>query len=79
MFDLSGPMSGCAVTQCRHLFIEGDLKFKDNISKVDKLLILIQKFTEVGTFSKFISSKYVFKKKNNEIKNIKELPFLSDK
>lgn len=34
MFDLCGPMKGCATTQGRHLFMEGDLKFKDNINKV---------------------------------------------
>lgn len=34
MFDLCGPMKGCALTQGRHLFMEGDLKFKDNINKV---------------------------------------------
>lgn len=34
MFDLCGPMKGCAATQGRHLFMEGDLKFKDNINKV---------------------------------------------
>lgn len=34
MFDLCGPMKGCASTQGRHLFMEGDLKFKDNINKV---------------------------------------------
>lgn len=34
MFDLCGPMKGCATTQERHLFMEGDLRYKDNISKV---------------------------------------------
>lgn len=36
MFDLCGPMKGCATTQGRHLFMEGDLKFKDNINKVSE-------------------------------------------
>lgn len=35
MFDLCDPMKGCSVTQSRHLFLEGDLKFKDNSSKAD--------------------------------------------
>lgn len=34
MFDLCEPMKGCTVAQNRHLFLEGDLKFKDNSSKV---------------------------------------------
>lgn len=33
MFDLCAPMKGC-VPQDRHLFLEGDLKYKDNVSKV---------------------------------------------
>lgn len=37
MFDLCGPMKGCATTQGRHLFMEGDLKYKDSINKVSKL------------------------------------------
>lgn len=37
MFDLCGPMKGCAATQGRHLFMEGDLKYKDNINKVGVL------------------------------------------
>jgi len=34
MLDLCGSMKGCAIAQGRHLFMEGDLKFKDNNSKV---------------------------------------------
>lgn len=34
MFDLCGPMKGCAPNDARNLFMEGDLKFKDNIGKV---------------------------------------------
>lgn len=34
MFDLCGPMKGCATPQGRHLFMEGDLKYKDNVNKV---------------------------------------------
>lgn len=34
MFDLCGPMKGCAATDARNLFMEGDLKFKDNLGKV---------------------------------------------
>lgn len=34
MFDLCEPMKGCALQQVRHLFIEGDLRFKDINSKV---------------------------------------------
>lgn len=34
MVDLSAPMRGCVLNQGRYLFLEGDLKFKDNIGKV---------------------------------------------
>lgn len=34
MFDLCGPMKNCATAQERHLFMEGDLRYKDSISKV---------------------------------------------
>lgn len=34
MFDLCGPMRGCAPNDARNLFMEGDLKFKDNLGKV---------------------------------------------
>lgn len=34
MFDLCGPMKGCATPQERHLFMEGDLRYKDSTSKV---------------------------------------------
>ena len=34
MFDLSAPMRGCVLNQGRYLFLEGDMKFKDNIGKV---------------------------------------------
>ena len=34
MFDLCAPMKGCSSSQGRYLFLEGDLKYKDNISKV---------------------------------------------
>lgn len=36
MFDLSLPMKGCVLNQSRYLFLEGDMKFKDNIGKVRK-------------------------------------------
>ncbi|XP_020716607.1 uncharacterized protein LOC101462259 [Ceratitis capitata] len=35
MFDLCAPMKGCAAHQVRHLFMEGDHKFKDNLGKSD--------------------------------------------
>lgn len=35
MFDLCAPMKGCPPNQGRNLFMEGDLKFKDSIGKVD--------------------------------------------
>lgn len=35
MFDLCAPMKGCALGQGRHLFMEGDLKYKDNMGKVN--------------------------------------------
>lgn len=34
MFDLCAPMRNCVLNQGRYLFLEGDLKFKDNIGKV---------------------------------------------
>lgn len=34
MFDLSAPMKGCLLNQGRYLFLEGDMKYKDNSSKV---------------------------------------------
>lgn len=34
MFDLCAPMKGCVVNQGRYLFLEGDMKYKDNVSKV---------------------------------------------
>lgn len=34
MFDLCAPMKGCLTSQGRYLFLEGDMKYKDNISKV---------------------------------------------
>lgn len=37
MFDLSAPMKGCVMNQGRYLFLEGDLKYKDNTSKVKKI------------------------------------------
>lgn len=40
MFDLSAPMKGCVMNQGRYLFLEGDLKYKDNTSKVRKLIVL---------------------------------------
>jgi hypothetical protein len=36
MFDLSLPMKGCVMNQSRYLFLEGDMKFKDNIGKVSE-------------------------------------------
>ncbi|XP_036326271.1 uncharacterized protein LOC118739191 isoform X3 [Rhagoletis pomonella] len=35
MFDLCAPMKGCPAHQVRHLFMEGDHKFKDNLGKAD--------------------------------------------
>ncbi|XP_037901314.1 uncharacterized protein LOC119645272 isoform X2 [Glossina fuscipes] len=35
MFDLCGPMKGCASQHVRHLFMEGDHKYKDNHGKSD--------------------------------------------
>lgn len=34
MFDLCAPMKGCVVSQGRYLFLEGDMKYKDNVTKV---------------------------------------------
>ncbi|XP_068142819.1 uncharacterized protein [Drosophila tropicalis] len=35
MFDLCAPMRGCPAYPVRHLFMEGDHKFKDNLGKSD--------------------------------------------
>ncbi|BFF98310.1 uncharacterized protein DMAD_06498 [Drosophila madeirensis] len=35
MFDLCAPMRGCPSYHVRHLFMEGDHKFKDNLGKSD--------------------------------------------
>lgn len=35
MFDLCAPMRGCPAYHVRHLFMEGDHKFKDNLGKSD--------------------------------------------
>lgn len=34
MFDLCAPMKGCVLSQGRYLFLEGDMKYKDNVTKV---------------------------------------------
>jgi hypothetical protein len=34
MFDLCAPMKGCILNQGRYLFLEGDMKYKDNVTKV---------------------------------------------
>lgn len=66
MFDLCAPMKNCAVTQGRYLFLEGDLKYKDSISKVSILqihplieLLQIQKknsFLQIPTVENLIKS-----------------------
>ncbi|XP_067643339.1 uncharacterized protein [Eurosta solidaginis] len=35
MFDLCAPMKGCPAHQVRHLFMEGDHRYKDNLGKSD--------------------------------------------
>lgn len=35
MFDLCAPMKGCVISQGRYLFLEGDMKYKDNNAKVN--------------------------------------------
>lgn len=42
MFDLSAPMKGCVMNQGRYLFLEGDLKYKDNTSKVKNWLCYLE-------------------------------------
>lgn len=34
MFDLTAPIKGCVLNQGRYLFLEGDMKYKDSVSKV---------------------------------------------
>lgn len=41
MFDLCGPMKGCATHQERYLFLEGDLRYKDSTHKVRIFLLFL--------------------------------------
>ncbi|KAG4069026.1 hypothetical protein HA402_008337 [Bradysia odoriphaga] len=70
MFDLCGPMKGCAATQGRHLFMEGDLKFKDNINKVDVHCFLL---TDI-----LLVCKTIAKKGLGTLKVIRQ-PFITDR
>lgn len=43
MFDLTKPIRGCVLNQGRYLFLEGDMKYKDSVSKVRKIQFQLEK------------------------------------
>lgn len=69
MFDLCGPMPGCGAYQVRHLFMEGDHKFKDNVSKSDVHCFLL---TDI-----LLVCKSIAKKGLGALKVIRQ-PYLTD-
>ncbi|XP_055321220.1 pleckstrin homology domain-containing family G member 5 isoform X3 [Sitodiplosis mosellana] len=70
MFDLCGPMKGCATPQERHLFMEGDLRYKDSTTKVDVHCFLL---TDL-----LLICKPIAKKGMGNLKVIRQ-PFLTDR
>lgn len=71
MFDLCSPMKGViGVAQGRHLFMEGDLKFKDNLGKSDVHCFLL---TDI-----LLVCKTIAKKGQGTLKVIRQ-PFLTDR
>lgn len=58
MFDLCGPMKGCASTHGRHLFMEGDLKYKDNINKVSIFRNVPDNCLVIGVFTRMMDAKF---------------------
>ena len=61
MFDLCAPMKGCVTAPERHLFMEGDLKFKDNVSKVrrsiEQATHTTHRFTQLENFITHFSTR----------------------
>ncbi|XP_055692715.1 pleckstrin homology domain-containing family G member 5 isoform X2 [Lutzomyia longipalpis] len=70
MFDLCDPIEGCAVETRRHLFMEGDLKFKDSTGKFDVHCFLLTDILLVCRINT--------KKTQGELK-ICRTPFLTDR
>uniref|UniRef100_A0A1I8NPN4 DH domain-containing protein n=1 Tax=Stomoxys calcitrans TaxID=35570 RepID=A0A1I8NPN4_STOCA len=70
MFDLCGPMKGCASQHVRHLFMEGDHKYKDNLGKADVHCFLLTDMLLV--------CKSIAKKGLGTLKVIRQ-PYLTDR
>lgn len=70
MFDLCGPMKGCASQHVRHLFMEGDHKYKDNLGKADVHCFLL---TDI-----LLVCKSIAKKGLGTLKVIRQ-PYLTDR
>uniref|UniRef100_A0A1A9WRI3 DH domain-containing protein n=1 Tax=Glossina brevipalpis TaxID=37001 RepID=A0A1A9WRI3_9MUSC len=70
MFDLCGPMKGCAPQHVRHLFMEGDHKYKDNHGKADVHCFLLTDMLLV--------CKSIAKKGMGSLKVIRQ-PYLTDR
>lgn len=70
MFDLCGTMKGCASQHVRHLFMEGDHKYKDNLGKVEVHCFLLTDMLLV--------CKSIAKKGLGTLKVIRQ-PYLTDR
>lgn len=70
MFDLCAPMKGCPTHQVRHLFMEGDHKFKDHLGKADVHCFLLTDMLLV--------CKTIAKKGLGSLKVIRQ-PYLTDR
>lgn len=70
MFDLCAPMKGCPPNQGRNLFMEGDLRLKDSIGKVDVHCFIL---TDILLICKTIA-----KRGQGMLKVIRQ-PFLTDR
>ncbi|XP_073842645.1 uncharacterized protein isoform X2 [Musca autumnalis] len=70
MFDLCAPMKGCASQHVRHLFMEGDHKYKDNLGKADVHCFLLTDMLLV--------CKSIAKKGLGTLKVIRQ-PYLTDR
>ncbi|XP_061390072.1 mucin-3B-like, partial [Musca vetustissima] len=70
MFDLCAPMKGCASQHVRHLFMEGDHRYKDNLGKADVHCFLLTDMLLV--------CKSIAKKGLGTLKVIRQ-PYLTDR
>ena len=70
MFDLCTPMKGCPPNQGRNLFMEGDLKFKDSMGKVEVHCFIL---TDI-----LLVCKTIAKRGHGMLKVIRQ-PFLTDR